>query len=211
MLSIFFLFLKFIYLFIFGCVQSLLLPVGFLQLQLVGATLPCSARTSHCSCFPLLWSTGSRHMVFSSCGMQAQQLWLTGLVAPWHVGSSQTRAQTRIPHIGRQILNHCATREVRASFHVPVGHLYVFFGKMSVQVFCPFFDWVVVSLLLSCMSCLYILEIKPLLVASFANNFSHSIGCLFVLFMVSFAVQKLISLIRSHLFIFAFISIALGD
>ena len=42
---------------------------------------------------------------------QAQQPWLTGLVAPWHVGSSQTRARTRVPCIGRQILNHCATRE----------------------------------------------------------------------------------------------------
>ena len=45
-------------------------------------------------------------------------------------------------------------------------------------------------LLLSCMSCLYILEINPLLVASFANIFSHSVGCLFVSFMVSFAVQS---------------------
>ena len=36
-------------------------------------------------------------------------------------------------------------------------------------------------------------------VASFANIFSHSEGCLFVLFMASFAVQKLLSLIRSHL------------
>ena len=68
-----------------------------------------------------------------------------------------------------------------------------------------------VFLLLSCMSCLYILEIKPLLVALFANIFSQSVGCLFILFMASFAVQKFISLIRSHLFIFAFISIALGD
>ena len=42
---------------------------------------------------------------------QAQQLWLTDLVAPQHVGSSQTRARTRVPCIGRQILNHCATRE----------------------------------------------------------------------------------------------------
>ena len=42
---------------------------------------------------------------------QAQQLWLTGRVAPQHVGSSQTRAQTRVPCIGRQILNHCATKE----------------------------------------------------------------------------------------------------
>ena len=66
-------------------------------------------------------------------------------------------------------------------------------------------------LLLSCMSCLYILEINPLSVGSFANIFSQSLGCLFVFFVVSFAVQKLIHLIRSHLFIFAFISIALGD
>ena len=27
--------------------------------------------------------------------------------------------------------------------HVPTGCLYVFFGKMSVKVFCPFFNWVV--------------------------------------------------------------------
>ena len=52
-----------------------------------------------------------------------------------------------------------------------------------------------VFLLLSCMSCFYILEIKPLSVASFANIFSHSVG-FFILFMVSFAVQKLVSLIR---------------
>ena len=57
----------------------------------------------------------------------------------------------------------------------------------------------------SCMSCFYILEIKPLSVASSANIFSQSVGCLFILFMVSFAVQKLVSLIRSHLFIFRFI------
>ena len=62
-----------------------------------------------------------------------------------------------------------------------------------------------VFLILSCMSCLYILEINPLSVASFANICSHSEGCLFVLFMVSFPVQKLLSLIRSHLFIFVFI------
>ena len=34
-----------------------------------------------------------------------------GPAAPWHVGSSQTRARTRVPCISRQILNHCATRE----------------------------------------------------------------------------------------------------
>ena len=47
-----------------------------------------------------------------------------------------------------------------------------------------------VFLILSCMSCLCIFEMNPLSVASFANIFSHSVGCLFILFMVSFAVQK---------------------
>ena len=47
-------------------------------------------------------------------------------------------------------------------------------------------------------------------VASFAIIFSHSEGCLFTLLIVSFVVQKLLILIRSHLFIFAFISSILG-
>ena len=59
------------------------------------------------------------------------------------------------------------------------------------------------------LGCLYILDIRSLLIKSFVNIFSHSTDCLFVFFMVSFAVQKLLSLIRSHLFIFAFISFAL--
>ena len=61
------------------------------------------------------------------------------------------------------------------------------------------------------MSCLYILEINSWSVASFANVFSHSEGWLFILFMVSFAVQKLLSFIRSQLFIFVFIFITLAD
>ena len=35
-----------------------------------------------------------------------------GLVAPWHVESSQIRDRTRVPCIGRQIPIHCAIREV---------------------------------------------------------------------------------------------------
>ena len=58
-------------------------------------------------------------------------------------------------------------------------------------------------LLYSCMKCLCILQINPLSVASFANIFYPSEGCHFILFMVSFAVQKLLSLIRSH-FLFLF-------
>ena len=61
-------------------------------------------------------------------------------------------------------------------------------------------------LLLSCVSCLYILEINPLSVSSFANAFSQSVGYLFVLLVVSFAVQKLVSLIRSYfLFLLSFL------
>ena len=56
---------------------------------------------------------------------------------------------------------------------------------------------------------MYIFEINSLSLASFAIIFSHSEGCLFTLLIVSFIVQKLLSLIRSHLFIFAFISITL--
>ena len=91
-----------------------------------------------------------------------------------------------------------------------VSHVYVFFGEMSVKIFFPIFDWVVVFLVLSCMSCFYILEINPLSVVSFAIIFSQSNGCLFSLLIVFFAVQKPLSLIRSHLFTFVFISITLG-
>ena len=91
-----------------------------------------------------------------------------------------------------------------------VSHLYVFFGEMSVEVFFPLFDWVV---------CFSSTELNELLVY-FGNEsfvrcfiaiiFSHSEGYHFTLLIVSFAVQKLLSLIRSHLFTFVFISITLG-
>ena len=57
------------------------------------------------------------------------------------------------------------------------------------------------------LSCLYIFEINSLLVASFAVIFSHSEGYIFTLLIVSFILQKLLNLIRSQLFIFAFIFI----
>ena len=63
------------------------------------------------------------------------------------------------------------------------------------------------------MSCLHILEFRPLSVALMAKIFSHSVGCLFFLFfflVVSFAVQKLLSLIRSHWFISLSIVLILG-
>ena len=67
--------------------------------------------------------------------------------------------------------------------------MYVFFEEMSVQVFCPLFDWVV------CFSGIELYELlvyfgNSLSVIPFAFIFSNSEGCLFTLFVVSFAVQK---------------------
>ena len=45
--------------------------------------------------------------------LRLSSLWLMGLVALRHVGSSQTRARTHVPCISRQILNYCATREAQ--------------------------------------------------------------------------------------------------
>ena len=82
--------------------------------------------------------------------------------------------------------------------------------KCLFRSFSHFLIGLFVFLALSCMSCLYILEINPLSGVAFAIIFSHSVGCLFTLLIVSFAVQKPLSLIRSHLFTFVFISVTLG-
>ena len=79
--------------------------------------------------------------------------------------------------------------------------------KCQFKSFAHYLIVLLVFLALSCMSCLYILDINSLSVVSFVNIFSHSEGCLFTLLIVSFALQKLLSLIRSHLFTFVFISI----
>ena len=85
-----------------------------------------------------------------------------------------------------------------------VSHLHIFFGEASSSL-AHFLIGSFIFLELSCRSCLYIFEINSLSVASFAIIFSHSEGCLFTLLIVSFVVQKLLTLIRCHLFIFAFI------
>ena len=96
--------------------------VAVRELSLVAASGGYSSL--RCSGFSLQWllllqSTGSRRTGFSSCSTQAQQLWCMGFVAPRHVGSSRTRDQTRVPCIGRRILNHCATKEV------PLSHILI--------------------------------------------------------------------------------------
>ncbi|KAF6084338.1 hypothetical protein HJG60_008609 [Phyllostomus discolor] len=62
----------------------------------------------------------------------------------------------------------------------------------------------------SCLSSLYILELKPFSKVSLENMFSHTVGSLFILIPFSLAMQKLFILMKSHLFILSFMSLALG-
>ena len=91
-----------------------------------------------------------------------------------------------------------------------------FLGRFLCRLSAPFliglfgfFD--IVFLILSCMSYLYFLGNNPMLVISFANIFSYSLGHCLILSMVSFAVQYLASLIKFNLFMFAVVSLALGN
>ena len=61
------------------------------------------------------------------------------------------------------------------------------------------------------MSSLYILEIRPLSEVSLTNMFSHTVGSLFILMLFSLVVEKLFTLMRSHLCILSFMSLAVGD
>ena len=85
-----------------------------------------------------------------------------------------------------EVIHHCSfdlhisNSDVEHLFMCFLGYLYVS-EEMSVQIFCSFFDWVFCFFILSYMSSLHI---NPLSVASFENIFSHSVGYLFVLFMV---------------------------
>ena len=98
-----------------------------------------------------------------------------------------------------------------ALFHVLIGHLYIFLGKMSMQILCPFFDWVVGSFAVELCKLFVYLRWKPLSVASFETIFSHYVSRLFGFFLVALAVQKLVTLVWSQWFIFALISVAFGD
>ena len=87
-------------------------------------------------------------------------------------------------------------------------------SSLEKSLFRPFYHFLIglfVFLALSCLSSLCILDIYPLSVVSFAIIFSHSESCPFTLLIVFFARQKLLSVNRSHVFTFVFMSITLGS
>ena len=81
--------------------------------------------------------------------------------------------------------------------------LFKSFAHFSIGLF-VFLEW-------SGVNSLYILEIRPLSEVSLANMFSYTVGSLCNLVLFSLALQKLFILMRSHLFILSFMSLALGD
>ena len=83
--------------------------------------------------------------------------------------------------------------------------------KCLFKSFAHFLIGLFVFLEWSHVSSLYILEIKPLSEVSLASVFSHTVGSLFILMLFSLAMQKLFNLMRSHLFILSFMSLALGN
>ena len=69
-----------------GCTGSLMLCMGVLQLQRGEANFQMRCPGSSLQWHLWLW--------MGAQGTRAQQLWCTGLAAPWHVGSFRTRDQT---------------------------------------------------------------------------------------------------------------------
>ena len=101
------------YFFIFGCAGSSLLYGFFSRRGERGLLSSCGARASHCGGFFVAERGGLSARGLHSCSSWELEYRLRavraslrcmGLAAPWHVGSSWIRGQTRVSCIGWQIL-----------------------------------------------------------------------------------------------------------
>ena len=122
-----FIFLKYLFIYLFLLLAALGLRCCAQSFSSCGEQrlLCCGARASHWGSFSCYGARalGVRASVvvtrgLSSCGLRALERKLcscgcTGLLAPWSVGRSQTRAWTRVSCIGRQILNPAPPRKSR--------------------------------------------------------------------------------------------------
>ena len=90
------------------------------------------------------------------------------------------------------------------------GLMYVFFCKVSVHILCPILNGLVCFSLVNLFEFFVNSGYQPFVRWVNCKIFSCSVGCQFTLMTVSFSVQKLWSLIRSHLSILAFVANAFG-
>ena len=116
-LRLFFFFCNFIYLYLFLAILSLccctqVFPGSGKQ----GLLSSCGEWASHRRGFFCCWAWAP--------GTWAQLLWHMGLVAGWHMESSWTRGRTRVPCIGRQVLNHWTTWEVQGCYSLLLPFLF---------------------------------------------------------------------------------------
>jgi hypothetical protein len=84
--------------------------------------------------------------------------------------------------------------------HILIG----LFGSLESNFLRFGFVFFFLLLLFVCLFVLYMLDISPLSNVGLVKIFSPSVGCLFVLLTVSFALQKLCSFMRFHLSILFF-------
>ena len=117
------------FIYLFGCAAYSLLHRLFSSCGKQGLLSSCCVWASSGSGFLCcVQSTSSRAWGLQQSQFPGSELWHMGLVVLQHVGSSQTRDQTRVSYTGRQILYHWAIK--------PQSLLLIFLGHSAFKL-CP--------------------------------------------------------------------------